>query len=85
MGPGDSPGKNLGEVIEAALREARCVIVVWSTNSVNSSWVRTEADEAQRRGVLVPALLEVDRFGHFVTILLETSVYFQLKGLADLA
>jgi TonB family protein len=52
------PGKTWDQVIEAALAEARCVIVLWSRDSVQSDWVRTEADEAKRRGILVPALLD---------------------------
>jgi protein TonB len=52
------PGKTWDQVIEAALADARCVIVLWSRDSVQSDWVRTEADEARRRGILVPALLD---------------------------
>lgn len=51
-------GKTWDRVIEAALSDARCVIVLWSRDSVQSDWVRTEADEAKRRGILVPALLD---------------------------
>jgi len=52
------PGKTWDQVIEAALADARCVIVVWSRDSIQSDWVRTEADEGKRRGILVPALLD---------------------------
>lgn len=52
------PGKTWDQVIEAALADARCVIVLWSRDSIQSDWVRTEAGEAKRRGILVPALLE---------------------------
>jgi sulfatase modifying factor 1 len=52
------PGKTWDQVIEAALDEARCVIVLWSRDSVKSDWVRTEAEEARKRGILVPALLD---------------------------
>jgi hypothetical protein len=45
-------------VIEASLDEARCVIVLWSRDSVQSQWARNEADEGQRRGILIPALLD---------------------------
>ncbi len=51
-------GRTFDRVIEAALDDARCVIVLWSQTSVESDWVRTEAEEAKRRGVLVPALLD---------------------------
>jgi sulfatase modifying factor 1 len=51
-------GKNWDDVIEAALNDTGCVIVLWSQHSVHSDWVRTEAEEAKRRGILVPALLD---------------------------
>jgi TIR domain len=51
-------GKPFDEVIEKALGESRCVIVLWSAASVASEWVRNEASEAKRRGILVPVFLE---------------------------
>jgi hypothetical protein len=50
-------GKSFQAEIERELDSARCVVVVWSSRSVASDWVKTEAEEARRRGVLVPALL----------------------------
>jgi hypothetical protein len=52
------PGTTWDQAIETALAEARCVIVLWSRNSIQSDWVRTEAEEAKKRGILVPALLD---------------------------
>jgi hypothetical protein len=52
------PGRSFDEVIEEALAEARCVVTLWSSHAVASRWVRAEAEEADRRGVLVPALVE---------------------------
>jgi hypothetical protein len=52
------PGKEYDEVIEEALESAKCVIVLWSQASVASSWVKTEAAEAMRRKILVPALID---------------------------
>ena len=52
------PGKEYDEVIEEALDSAKCVVVLWSNASVASSWVKTEAAEAMRRKILVPALIE---------------------------
>lgn len=46
------------DVIEGAVREAGCVVVLWSKASVNSRWVKAEADLGIQRGVLVPALIE---------------------------
>jgi TIR domain len=51
-------GKSFDEVIEKALAESKCAIVLWSTVSVASEWVRNEASEARRRGILVPVFLE---------------------------
>jgi hypothetical protein len=36
------PGKTYGEVIEEALDPAKCVIVLWSKESVKSDWVKNE-------------------------------------------
>jgi len=51
-------GRTFDEVIAEALASARCVVVVWSRHSVASSWVREEADEGRKRGVLVPVLID---------------------------
>jgi hypothetical protein len=52
------PGQSFDVVIESALESARCVVVLWSGESVASDWVKTEAAEGARRGILVPALIE---------------------------
>lgn len=52
------PGKTFDDVIEEALKDAYAVIVLWSSHSVTSNWMRAEADEALRRGMLVPVLME---------------------------
>lgn len=52
------PGKTFDEAIEDAIDAAKCVIVVWTKKSVASRWVRTEAGEGERRGVLIPLLLD---------------------------
>ena len=52
------PGRTFDEVIEQALMQARCVVVLWSAESAKSRWVRTEASVAAERGTLVPALIE---------------------------
>jgi hypothetical protein len=44
--------------IGKALGDAVCVLVVWSRASVNSRWVIEEADEALKKELLVPVLLE---------------------------
>jgi hypothetical protein len=59
------PGRTYDDVIEEALTQARCVVVLWSAESLKSRWVRAEASAAAERGTLVPALIEA------VTIPLE--------------
>lgn len=54
------PGQTFDEVIEQELDAAKCVIVLWSHKSVKSKWVKTEASEGDRRGILVPVLIEED-------------------------
>src|SRR5262245_54728402 len=51
-------GGNLRAMADTALRAARCVIVVWSHRSVASDEVIGEADEARRRRILVPVLVD---------------------------
>ena len=52
------PGNRWDQAIEQELDRARCAVVAWTQHSVTSAWVRTEANEGQRRGMLVPVLLE---------------------------
>lgn len=51
-------GRTYDEIIEKALEAAKCVIVLWSSISITSRWVRSEAEEGADRGILVPALIE---------------------------
>ena len=53
------PSHDFEKVIEERLAQVKCVIVVWSGNSINSDWVRNEAAEARKRGILIPVYLEV--------------------------
>jgi hypothetical protein len=50
-------GQDFAELIERELTGAKCVIVLWSASSIESKWVRSEATEADNRGILVPATL----------------------------
>ena len=43
---------------EAALEGADCVVVLWSNISVDSTWVRDEAQRGRERGRLVPVSLD---------------------------
>src|SRR3954469_19360359 len=51
-------GKAFDQVIEEELNAARCVIVLWSKESVRSRWVKTEAAAAADRECLVPVLID---------------------------
>jgi uncharacterized membrane protein YhaH (DUF805 family) len=51
-------GQQWSDVLDRALREARVVIVVWSTASVKSTWVKAEATEALALGRLVPLRID---------------------------
>jgi hypothetical protein len=53
-------GHDFVEYLQAQLDQARCVIVLWSKNSVGSQFVRDEAAEGQN-GRLVPVLIEAVR------------------------
>jgi hypothetical protein len=52
------PGRQFDEVIQEALNTARCVIVLWSAQSVRSNWVKTEAADALAQDKLLPVLME---------------------------
>jgi hypothetical protein len=52
------PGRTWREHIGSALTQARCVVVAWSSHSIDSQFVAEEADDGKRRGVLLPVLLD---------------------------
>jgi hypothetical protein len=51
-------GDRFDKSIQKALGAARCVIVLWSKTSVSSDWVKDEAFEGAKRGILVPVLID---------------------------
>ena len=51
------PAQPWDETVAARLRDANCVVAVWSTLSVNAPWVKEEAGAGKQRGILVPALI----------------------------
>ena len=51
-------GETWSEYIKEQLDEARCVVVLWSSNSVTSGWVTKEARYAIKKGILLPARIE---------------------------
>jgi hypothetical protein len=52
------PGKTWHQVIQRAIDEAKCVVVVWSQQSIQSDWVITEAEEGKDRQALIPVLID---------------------------
>ena len=52
------PGMTFRQYIEKNLDAARCVVVVWSKNSVSSHWVQEEADEGRKKNILVPLRID---------------------------
>ncbi len=52
------PGKTWDEIIGRALDGSSCVLVLWSGTSIESRWVREEAERAASRGCLIPVLIE---------------------------
>jgi hypothetical protein len=52
------PGKTFAKMIEDALAATKCVVVLWSKASKESNWVHKEARFGDKRGVLIPALIE---------------------------
>jgi len=51
-------GRSFDAEIETALRTAKAVLVLWTSGSVASEWVRNEASTAKERGSLVALMLE---------------------------
>jgi adenylate cyclase len=56
--PAIDAGQQFDDQIEAELKAARAVLVVWTPTSAASRWVRGEAREAADRGTLVPVRFE---------------------------
>lgn len=50
-------GEQWDEVLERELNAAKCVVVVWSPNSISSRWVRSEASVAIEKKALVPVTI----------------------------
>jgi len=68
-------GEAYDEVTEAALNEARAVVVLWSPRSAASRWVRAEATQADRNKTLVPVTIEA----------CKRPIMFELTQTADLS
>ena len=51
-------GRTFDDVIEEAIDDAKCIVVIWTKTSVKSKWVRTEASEGDRLGILIPIQID---------------------------
>ena len=51
-------GRTWRDVLEEALRSMGCMVVLWSSHSVDSDWVKEEAEEARSVKKLVPVLID---------------------------
>jgi len=51
-------GVKFDREIEIEIENARCIVVIWSKASLESDWVRAEANEALDRKVLVPVVID---------------------------
>jgi TolB-like protein len=67
-------GDAFDATIEAALRSAKAVVVLWSAASVQSRWVRAEATLAERNRILMPVMIEP----------CDRPIMFELMHTADL-
>ncbi len=67
-------GQTYDEVTEKQLRDAWAVVVLWSSRSVQSKWVRGEATLGERKSALIPVMIES----------CERPIMFELIQTADL-
>jgi hypothetical protein len=52
------PGRPVSTTIQGELESARCVVVLWSRSSIESTYVLDEAERGRKAGKLIPALVE---------------------------
>ena len=55
---GIAPGNQWDQTIQRELNAAKCVVAVWSDDSVNAPWVKEEAGVGKARGALVPIRID---------------------------
>ncbi|MEQ1755537.1 MAG: SUMF1/EgtB/PvdO family nonheme iron enzyme [Micropepsaceae bacterium] len=67
-------GETYDEVTEKKLRDAKSVVVLWSSRSVRSKWVRAEATLGDRKSALIPVMIEA----------CDRPIMFELIQTADL-
>ena len=54
-------GERSDEIIEREIATARCVVVVWTQQSIDREWVHEEADHGRERSILVSILIGLDK------------------------
>jgi TolB-like protein len=52
------PGTSFDDMIEQALTQSACIVVVWTEESASSDWVRREALFGLDKDILIPVLLD---------------------------
>jgi hypothetical protein len=52
------PGETFDRVIQREIEAAKAIVVLWTKASVESQWVREEADVGRQRDALVPLLMD---------------------------
>lgn len=52
------PGREFDVAIDNALSKAKVIVVLWSAASSTSNWVKEEAEEGAKRGILVPVQID---------------------------
>jgi DNA/RNA endonuclease G (NUC1) len=81
---GIEPGMAWQPELETELTKCRAVMVLWSSTSVHSEWVRREARAGLEKGALVPILLDADQIPPELAAVQATDLS-QWKGEPDLA
>lgn len=51
-------GETFDDVIEKAIVDTKCVVVLWSRHSIDSEWVKVEAAEGKKRNILIPVRID---------------------------
>ncbi|MCB1722213.1 MAG: toll/interleukin-1 receptor domain-containing protein [Chromatiaceae bacterium] len=52
------PGMDYAQVIEKAVNEASCIVVLWSKHSIDSRWVHTEAAVGADRRIVATVIVD---------------------------
>jgi TIR domain len=55
------PGQTWADYIEEKLSSCKAVVVLWSTHSTRSQWVREEARMGRDKGRLIPAMIDASQ------------------------